>query len=84
MRRLEAAQAAAEEAQRLEREAVQAQRAAEEQRLQDMFSFMASLSAIPGVVVPESLLRPLVPVAPPPPQPFVFGTPVSMFGDFFL
>ena len=43
LRRLEAQQVAQAEAHRLEMEAVQAQRAAETQRLQDMFSFMASL-----------------------------------------
>jgi hypothetical protein len=33
-------------------EVVQAQRVTETQRLQDMFSFMASLQALPGVVMP--------------------------------
>jgi hypothetical protein len=58
-------------------EVVQAQRAAEAQRLQDMFSFMASLQALSGVVVPQSLLTPVV--APPP-----VGTPVSIYGCLFL
>jgi hypothetical protein len=58
-------------------EVVQAQRAVEEQRMQDMFSFMSSLQALPGVVVPRSLLVPIV--APPPPV----GTPVSMYSWLF-
>ena len=78
LRRLEAQQAAQAEAHRLEMEAVQAQRAAETQRLQDMFSFMASLQTLPGVVVPQSLLAPVV--APPPPV----GTSVSIYGCLFL
>ena len=77
LRRLEAQQAAQAEAHRLEMEVVQAQRAAEAQRLQDMFSFMASLQALPGVVVPQSLLAPVV--APPP-----VWTPVSIYGCLFL
>ena len=79
MWKLEAQQAAQAEAHRLEMEAIQAQRAAEVQRLQDMFSFMASLQALPGVVVPQSLLAPVV--APPPPP---VGTPVSIYGCLFL
>ena len=75
LRRLEAQQAAQAEAHRLEMEAVQAQRAAEAQRL---FSFMTSLQALPGVVVPQSLLAPVV--APPPPV----GTLVSIYGCLFL
>ena len=77
LRRLEAQQVAQAEAHRLEMEAVQAQRAAEAQRLQDMFIFMASLQALPGVVVPQSLLTPVV--APPP-----AGTLVSIYGCLFL
>jgi hypothetical protein len=77
VRRLEAQQAAQSKAHRLEMEAVQVQRAAEEQRMRDMFSFMSSLQALPGVVVPESLLAPIV--APPPP----IGTPVSMYSWLF-
>jgi hypothetical protein len=49
---LEAQQVAQAEAHRLEMEVVQAQRVAEAQRLQDMFSFIASLQALSGVVVP--------------------------------
>ena len=71
-------QAAQAEAHRLEMEAVQAQRAAEAQRLQDMFSFMASLQALLGVVMPQSLLA-LVVASPPP-----VGTPVSIYGCLFL
>ena len=78
MRRLEAQQAAQAEAHRLEMEVVQAQRAAEAERLQDMFSFMASLQALLGVVVPQSLLAPVV--APPP----HVGIPVSIYGCLFL
>jgi hypothetical protein len=48
LRRLEAQV----EAHQLEMEAVQAQRAAEAQRMQDMFSFMAGLQVLLGVVVP--------------------------------
>jgi hypothetical protein len=59
-------------------EAVQAQRAAEAQRIKDMFSFMASLQALLGVVVPQSLLAPVV--APPRPV----ETPVSIYGSLFL
>jgi hypothetical protein len=41
------------EAERAEWEVLRAQRAAEAQRMQDMFSFMSSLSTtLPGVVVP--------------------------------
>jgi len=59
-------------------EAVQAQRVAEEQRMWDMFSFMKSLQALPGVIVPESLLAPLV--APTPP----IGMLVSMYGGLLV
>jgi hypothetical protein len=52
LRWLEAQQVAQAEAYRLEMEVVQAQRVTETQRLQDMFSFMASLQALPGVVMP--------------------------------
>jgi regulator of protease activity HflC (stomatin/prohibitin superfamily) len=78
LRRLEAQQTAQAEVHRLEMEVVQAQRVAEAQRMQDMFSFMASLQALPGVVVPESLLAPIV--ARPPPA----GTPVSIYGCLVL
>ena len=57
---------------------VQAQRAAEAQRLQDMFSFMASLQALLGVVVPQSLLAPVVAPSPP------IETPVSIYGCLFI
>jgi hypothetical protein len=77
VQRLEAQQAAQEEAHRLEIQPFQAQRAAEAQRMQDMFGFMASLQAFPGVVMPQSLLAPLV---PPPP----IGTLVSIYGCLLL
>jgi regulator of protease activity HflC (stomatin/prohibitin superfamily) len=78
LQRLEAQQAAQAEAHQLEMEAVQAQRAAEAQRMQDMFSFMASLQALPSVVVPQSLLAPVVT------RPSPVGTPVSIYGCLFL
>jgi hypothetical protein len=78
LRRLEAQQAAQAGAHRLEMEVVQAQRAAEAQRMQDMFSFMASLQALPGVVVTQLLLT-LV-VAP----PRLVGTSMSIYGCLFL
>jgi hypothetical protein len=46
--------------------------------MRDMFSFMKSLHALLGMVVPESLLAPVV--APTPP----IGTPVSMYGGLLL
>jgi hypothetical protein len=50
------------EAERAEWEVLRAQRAVEAQRMWDMFSFMSSLSTtLPGVVVPQSLLAPVVP-----------------------
>ena len=56
-------------------EVLRAQRAAEAQRMQDMFSFMSSLgTTLPGVVVPQSLLAPVVPPTPP-----ALGTPVSIY-----
>ena len=43
--------------------------------MQDMFSFMSSLgTTLPGVVVPQSLLAPVVP-----PTPLALGTPVSIY-----
>ncbi|XP_066327974.1 uncharacterized protein [Miscanthus floridulus] len=61
------------EAERAEWEVLRAQRAAEAQRMQDMFSFMSSLgTTLPGVVVPQSLLAPVVP-----PTPLALGTPSS-------
>jgi len=63
------------EAERAEWEVLRAQRAAEAQRMQDMFSFMSSLgTTLPGVVVPQSLLAPVVP-----PTPLALGTPVSIY-----
>jgi hypothetical protein len=50
-----------------------AQRVPEAQRMQDMVAFMASIQ-IPGVVVPQSLLAPLVPPTPP-----TLGTSVSIY-----
>ena len=56
-------------------EVLRAQRATEAQRMQDMFSFMSSLgTTLPGVVVPQSLLAPVVP-----PTPLALGTPVSIY-----
>jgi len=63
------------EAERAEWEVLRAQRAAEVQRMQDMFSFMSSLgTTLPGVVVPQSLLAPVVP-----PTPLALGTPMSIY-----
>jgi hypothetical protein len=63
------------EAKRAEWEVLRAQKAAEAQRMQEMFSFMSSLSTtLSGVVVPQSLLTPVVP-----PTPLALGTPVSIY-----
>jgi hypothetical protein len=63
------------ERERAEWEVLRAQRAAEAQRMQDIFSFMSSLSTtLPGVVVPQLLLAPVVP-----PTPLALGTPVSIY-----
>jgi hypothetical protein len=63
------------EGERAEWEVLRAQRVAEVQRMQDMFSFMSSLgTTLSGVVVPQSLLAPVVPSTP-----LALGTPVSIY-----